>query len=237
MAPCSAGTMGRRCGTRDSTTRRPSLRPRRWEIAPGGVAPPGVRPVSRTPRSTDEGASSNSPSTATAIRVSMVARPPGLLTAAEGTSHAWVTLFSGRGMDDRATSAEQAGAHRRAVQPIHPTCRGVRPVRLLGCEVRDHAQRQPPRIRRRNAQAVIPDGISRPPAAVVDARIQRSSPYTKRLFVHRFRVVALEELDDEFGAWLCEAYAVGQGAHLNATSNCECKEFREWWDSRTQPAS
>jgi hypothetical protein len=49
---------------------------------------------------------------------------------------------------------------------------------------------------------------------VVDARIQRSSEYTKRLFVHRFKVVALEELDDEFGAWLCEAYAVGQGAHL-----------------------
>jgi hypothetical protein len=50
---------------------------------------------------------------------------------------------------------------------------------------------------------------------VADPRITRSSPYTKRLFVHHFRVVALEELDDEFGAWLCEAYAVGQGAHLS----------------------
>jgi Domain of unknown function (DUF5655) len=49
---------------------------------------------------------------------------------------------------------------------------------------------------------------------VVDPRIQRSSPYTKRLFVHRFRVVAPHELDDEFAAWLREAYAVGQGAHL-----------------------
>jgi Domain of unknown function (DUF5655) len=52
---------------------------------------------------------------------------------------------------------------------------------------------------------------------VVDARITRSSPYTKRLFVHHFRVVALEELDEEFGTWLREAYAVGQGAHLGAT--------------------
>ena len=52
---------------------------------------------------------------------------------------------------------------------------------------------------------------------VVDPRIQRSSPYTKHLFVHRFKIVALEDLDDEFGAWLCEAYAVGQGAHLGAT--------------------
>jgi hypothetical protein len=51
---------------------------------------------------------------------------------------------------------------------------------------------------------------------VVDPRIQRSSPYTKRLFVHHFRVVAPEELDDEFAAWLGEAYAVGQGAHLAA---------------------
>jgi hypothetical protein len=49
---------------------------------------------------------------------------------------------------------------------------------------------------------------------VEDARIQRSSPYTQRLFVHRFRVVAPEQLDDEFAEWLREAYAVGQGAHL-----------------------
>jgi Domain of unknown function (DUF5655) len=51
---------------------------------------------------------------------------------------------------------------------------------------------------------------------LVDPRITRSSPYTKRLFVHHYRVVAFDELDDEFGAWLCEAYAVGQGAHLSA---------------------
>jgi Domain of unknown function (DUF5655) len=56
---------------------------------------------------------------------------------------------------------------------------------------------------------------------VVDARITRSSPYTKRLFVHHFRVVALEELDDEFGVWLREAYAVGQGAHLQRDSTTE----------------
>jgi hypothetical protein len=52
---------------------------------------------------------------------------------------------------------------------------------------------------------------------VVDPRIKRSSAYTKRLFVHHFRVVDIEEFDDEFGAWLCEAYAVGHGAHLGAT--------------------
>jgi uncharacterized protein DUF5655 len=52
---------------------------------------------------------------------------------------------------------------------------------------------------------------------IVDPRITRSGPYTKRLFVHHFRVVAIEELDEEFAAWLCEAYAVGQGVHLRGT--------------------
>ena len=49
---------------------------------------------------------------------------------------------------------------------------------------------------------------------VEDPRILRATPYTKRLFIHRFRVVAPEELDDEFTEWLREAYEVGQGAHL-----------------------
>jgi Domain of unknown function (DUF5655) len=49
---------------------------------------------------------------------------------------------------------------------------------------------------------------------VEDTRIRRSSPYTKRLFVHHFRIVAPSELDDEFVEWLREAYAVGEGAHL-----------------------
>lgn len=50
---------------------------------------------------------------------------------------------------------------------------------------------------------------------VEDPRILRSSPYTRRLFVHRFRVAAPGELDGEFAEWLREAYDVGQGAHLS----------------------
>lgn len=50
---------------------------------------------------------------------------------------------------------------------------------------------------------------------VADPRIRRSTPYTKRLFVHRYRVHEPGELDDEFAGWLAEAYAVGQGAHLS----------------------
>jgi hypothetical protein len=49
---------------------------------------------------------------------------------------------------------------------------------------------------------------------VEDPRILRSSPYTKRLFVHHFRIVTPDELDDEFASLLAEAYQVGQGAHL-----------------------
>lgn len=48
-----------------------------------------------------------------------------------------------------------------------------------------------------------------------DSRIMRASPYTKRLFVHHFRVTAADQLDDEFAGWLAEAYAVGAGAHLD----------------------
>ena len=50
-----------------------------------------------------------------------------------------------------------------------------------------------------------------------DPRIRRSSPYTRRLFVHHFRVRSPDELDDEFGRWIAEAYAVGQGAHLDVS--------------------
>ncbi len=47
-----------------------------------------------------------------------------------------------------------------------------------------------------------------------DARIQRASPYTKRLVVHHFRIRDLGELDEEFARWLCEAYEVGAGRHM-----------------------
>jgi hypothetical protein len=49
---------------------------------------------------------------------------------------------------------------------------------------------------------------------VSDPRITRSSPYTKQLFVHHFKVVTLDQLDAEFAGWLREAYQVGQGVHL-----------------------
>ena len=47
-----------------------------------------------------------------------------------------------------------------------------------------------------------------------DPRILRIYPYTKRLFVHHFRIASLEEMDEAFQAWIREAYAVGQGDHL-----------------------
>jgi Domain of unknown function (DUF5655) len=51
---------------------------------------------------------------------------------------------------------------------------------------------------------------------IEDPRIRRSSPYTKRLFVHHFRIVGLSELDVEFAEWVAEAYAVGAGAHMSS---------------------
>jgi hypothetical protein len=48
-----------------------------------------------------------------------------------------------------------------------------------------------------------------------DLRIKRASPYTKRLFVHQFRVTSLDQLDNEFAGWVREAYDVGAGAHMH----------------------
>ena len=51
--------------------------------------------------------------------------------------------------------------------------------------------------------------------AVEDPRIRNVSPYTKRLFVHHFRIRSAEEMDEEFAGWVREAYAVGAGEHLS----------------------
>ena len=51
---------------------------------------------------------------------------------------------------------------------------------------------------------------------LTDPRIRSASPYTKRLFVHQFRVEALDQLDEDFAGWVREAYDVGQGLHLES---------------------
>jgi hypothetical protein len=56
---------------------------------------------------------------------------------------------------------------------------------------------------------------------VEDPRITRATPYTKRLFVHRYRIATLDELDDQFAGWLREAYQVGQGAHVETHAKDE----------------
>ena len=41
----------------------------------------------------------------------------------------------------------------------------------------------------------------------------RASPYTRRLWVNRFSVHTIDDLDAGFAARVSEAYAVGAGAH------------------------
>ena len=53
------------------------------------------------------------------------------------------------------------------------------------------------------------------PRRVEDPRITRSGPYTKRLWVHHFRIDSPSQLDQQFAGWLGEAYRVGAGAHLD----------------------
>lgn len=48
-----------------------------------------------------------------------------------------------------------------------------------------------------------------------DSRILGVAPYTKKLFVHQFRVTDAEQFDEQFADWMREAYAVGAGAHLD----------------------
>jgi hypothetical protein len=55
--------------------------------------------------------------------------------------------------------------------------------------------------------------------AVDDPRISSVAPYTKRLFVHHFRITAPEQLDAEFAGWVREAYEVGQGGHLSRSAD------------------
>ena len=55
------------------------------------------------------------------------------------------------------------------------------------------------------------------PRRVDDPRLSHVEPLTKRLFFHRFTIASAAELDEEFISWLHEAYAVGQGAHLQAS--------------------
>ena len=56
------------------------------------------------------------------------------------------------------------------------------------------------------------DGYLDLPRVVKDPRILRASPHTKRVFVHQFRVTDIDQLDNEFGGWVREAYEVGSGA-------------------------
>lgn len=51
-----------------------------------------------------------------------------------------------------------------------------------------------------------------------DPRLRSVSPYTKKLYVHQFRIETTAEMDGAFEAWLREAYLVGQGEHLNTPS-------------------
>jgi hypothetical protein len=46
------------------------------------------------------------------------------------------------------------------------------------------------------------------------AQIASVAPYTKRLYVHQFRLASPPDIDDQFVRWLREAYAVGAGAHI-----------------------
>ena len=50
-------------------------------------------------------------------------------------------------------------------------------------------------------------------------RFRRIEVYSPRNVLHAFRLRRPDEVDDEFAAWLAEAYAVGEQKHLRRRSN------------------
>jgi hypothetical protein len=48
--------------------------------------------------------------------------------------------------------------------------------------------------------------------------IRSVAPYTKQLYVHHFHITDVDQMDDDFAGLVAEAYAVGAGAHVRATS-------------------
>ena len=54
---------------------------------------------------------------------------------------------------------------------------------------------------------------------VESPRFTRIETFSPRNHLHAFRINSLSELDDEFAAWICEAYAVGEQKHLGRKSD------------------
>jgi hypothetical protein len=50
-------------------------------------------------------------------------------------------------------------------------------------------------------------------------RFLRIETFSPRNHLHAFRINSLSDLDDEFAAWVREAYAVGQQMHLRGKSD------------------
>jgi len=65
-----------------------------------------------------------------------------------------------------------------------------------------------PRRRWLNGHLVLARRVDSP-------RFTRVETYSPRNVLHAFRLTAPDEVDDEFAAWLGEAYRVGRQEHLN----------------------
>jgi hypothetical protein len=50
-------------------------------------------------------------------------------------------------------------------------------------------------------------------------RFRKVETFSPHNHLHAFRLARIDEIDDEFRAWLAEAYQVGEQRHLNRTPN------------------
>ena len=61
---------------------------------------------------------------------------------------------------------------------------------------------------------------------VDDERFSKVEPYTKRLFVHKLALTHVDQLDDNFTAWLQDAYNVGAGHHRKPTTQTPTRQHQ-----------
>jgi hypothetical protein len=102
---------------------------------------------------------------------------------------------------------------RRLFNAIRAAIRRIGPVRVLpektriAFQVRMSFAQVTPRRRWLDGHLVLARRIDSP-------RFRKVETYSPRNHVHVFRLYHVADIDDEFSAWLLEAYQVGQQRHL-----------------------
>ncbi len=106
---------------------------------------------------------------------------------------------------------------RRLFNAVRAEIRRIGPVRVLpektriAFQVRMSFAQVTPRRRWIDGHLVLPRRIESP-------RFRKVETYSPRNHVHVFRLYDVTDIDDQFRAWLLEAYQVGEQRHLKTAA-------------------